>query len=164
MAKGTVTLKVSIRKVYGWDWDQCNTFKILVTIVHILSFPVTNTLPRVLVAQSCLIVCDPTDYSLPGSSVHEILQARILEWVAISFSRRSSWPRDWTQVSSTVGIVGRHFTSWTTGEVVSTNYRLNELEKEEQTKLKISGRKEIIKIRDKIERHWNQDLVFGNDK
>ena len=40
-----------------------------------------------LVAQSCLTLCDPMDYSLPGSSVHGILQARILEWVAIPFSR-----------------------------------------------------------------------------
>ena len=47
--------------------------------------------------------------SLPVSSVHGILQARILEWVAISFSRGSSWPRDWTQVSC---IAGRWFTSW----------------------------------------------------
>ena len=47
-----------------------------------------------LVAQSCLTLCDPMDYSLPGSSVHGILQARILQWVAISFSRGSSQPRD----------------------------------------------------------------------
>ena len=46
------------------------------------------------VAQSCLTLCDPMDCSLPGSSVHGILQARILEWVAISFSRGSSQPRD----------------------------------------------------------------------
>ena len=39
-----------------------------------------------------------TNYSLPGSSIHGIFQARILEWVAMSFSRRSSWPRDWTRV------------------------------------------------------------------
>ena len=51
------------------------------------------------------------DWSLPGSSVHGIFQARILEWVAISFSRRSSQPRDWTQVSH---IVGRRFTVWAT--------------------------------------------------
>ena len=44
-------------------------------------------------AQSCLTLCDPVDCSLPGSSVHGILQARTLEWVAISFSRGSSWPR-----------------------------------------------------------------------
>ena len=53
------------------------------------------------------------DYSLPGSTIHGILQARILEWVAISFSRRSSRPRDWTQVSR---IVGRRFTIWATRE------------------------------------------------
>ena len=59
------------------------------------------------VAQSCPTLCDPMDCSLPGFSVHGIFQARILEWVAISFSRRSSQPRDWTRVSL---IVGRRFT------------------------------------------------------
>ena len=52
-------------------------------------------------------LCDPMDCSPPGSSIHGFLQTRILEWVAIFFSRRSSQPRDWTQVSC---IVGRHFT------------------------------------------------------
>ena len=46
------------------------------------------------VTQSCLTLCDPMDCSLPGSSLHRILQARVLEWVAISFSRGSSQPRD----------------------------------------------------------------------
>ena len=68
------------------------------------------------VAQPCLTLCDPMDCSLPGSSVDGIFQARILEWVAISFSRRSSWPRDWTQDSC---IVGRCFTVWATREVLS---------------------------------------------
>ena len=45
------------------------------------------------VAQSCPTLCDPMDCSLPGSSVHGILRARVLEWVAISFSRGSSQPR-----------------------------------------------------------------------
>ena len=45
---------------------------------------------KVLVAQSCLTRCDPMDYSPPDSSVHGILQARILEWVAIPFSKESS--------------------------------------------------------------------------
>ena len=45
------------------------------------------------------LFCNPMDYSLPGSSVHGILQARVLEWVAISSSRGSSQPRDWTHVS-----------------------------------------------------------------
>ena len=49
---------------------------------------------EVLIAQSCLTLCDPMDQSLPGSSVHGILQARKLEWVAIPFSRGSSRLRD----------------------------------------------------------------------
>ena len=49
--------------------------------------------------QSCPTLCNPRDYSLPGSSVHGILHARILEWVAISFSRKSSQPRDQTCIS-----------------------------------------------------------------
>ena len=53
------------------------------------------------------------DCSLPGSSVHGILQARILEWVAIPFSRGSSWLRDWTQVSHPAG---RFFAIWATME------------------------------------------------
>ena len=56
--------------------------------------------------QSCLTLCDPTDCSPSGSPIHGIFQARILEWVAISFSRASSWPRDRTLVSRTAG---RHF-------------------------------------------------------
>ena len=55
------------------------------------------------VTQSCLTLCDPVDCSPPGSSIHEILQARILEWVAISFSRGSSRPKDRTQVSCIAG-------------------------------------------------------------
>ena len=50
-------------------------------------------------AQSCLTLWDHMDCSLPGSSVHRIFQARILEWVVISSSRGSSWPRGWTHVS-----------------------------------------------------------------
>ena len=61
------------------------------------------------VTQSCPSLCDPMDYT-----VHGILQARILEWVAFPFSRGSSQPRDWTQVSC---ITGRFFTSWATREV-----------------------------------------------
>ena len=57
---------------------------------------------------------DPMDCSSPGFSVHGILHARILEWVSISFSRGSSWPRDWTWVSCTAG---RLFTNWATQEI-----------------------------------------------
>ena len=78
---------------------------------HFLSTATSQTysLPQVLVAQSCPSLCNPMDCSLPGSSDHRIRQARILEWVAISFFRGSSRPRDWTWVSHTVG---RFFTIW----------------------------------------------------
>ena len=65
------------------------------------------------VAQLCPTLWDSMDCSLPGSSIHGIFQTRILEWVAISFSRRSSWPRDWTHISH---IIGRHFIVWATRE------------------------------------------------
>ena len=69
--------------------------------------------------QLCPALCNPTDYNLPGSSIHGIFQERTLEWVAISFSRRSSQLRDWTQVSCTVG---RYFTIWATREVWGKTY------------------------------------------
>ena len=65
------------------------------------------------IAQLCPTLCYPMDYSLPDSSVHGIFQARVLEWVAISFSRGSSWPRDRTWVSR---IAGRRFTISATRE------------------------------------------------
>ena len=65
------------------------------------------------VAQSCPTLCDPVDCSPPGSCIHGNLQARILEWVAISFSRGSSRPRDRTQDSC---ITGRCFNLWATRE------------------------------------------------
>ena len=64
------------------------------------------------VAKSCPILCDPMD-CLPGSSVRGILQAIVLEWIAISFSRGSSRPRTRTRVSRTVD---RRFTGWATRE------------------------------------------------
>ena len=64
-----------------------------------------------LVTQSHPTLWSPMNYSLPGSSVHEILQARILEWVTMPTSRGSSQPRDQTQASR---IAGRLFTIWAT--------------------------------------------------
>ena len=61
------------------------------------------------VAQSCLTLCDPMDGCLPGSEIHGIFQARILEWAAISFSRGSSQPRDRTCVFC---IADRRLTVW----------------------------------------------------
>ena len=73
-----------------------------------------------LVARSCLTLCDPVD-----SSVYGILQARILEWIAIPYSRASSWPRGRTRVSC---IAGRFFTAWVTREVLfpDSSYRILE--------------------------------------
>ena len=70
---------------------------------------------KVLFGQLCLTFCDCVDYSPPGSFVHGIPQARILEWVAIPFSRGSSWPRDQAWVSC---IAGRFFTIWATKSMV----------------------------------------------
>ena len=57
---------------------------------------------------------NPMDHSPPGSSVHGVLQARILEWVAIPFSGRSSLPRDWTLIHTSSALGGRFFTMSTT--------------------------------------------------
>ena len=65
------------------------------------------------VAQSCPTLCNPMDCIPPGSSIHGIFQARMLEWVAISFFRGSSWARDQAQASHTLG---RLFTIWVTRE------------------------------------------------
>ena len=70
---------------------------------------------KVLVVQSCQVLCNPKDCNPPGFSVLGILQARILEWFAMPFSSGSSRPRDQTQVSS---IAGRFFTIWATRELI----------------------------------------------
>ena len=80
---------------------------------HIYVAAAAKSLEKSEVAQSCPILCDPMDCSLSVFSVHGIFQARILEWVPISFSR-SSWPRDGTPVF----IAGRCFTGWATREVL----------------------------------------------
>ena len=102
----------------GWNGNEKVTFPAL-TGFHYNVRPEIKTWSRSLkkeseVTQSCLTLCDPMDCSLSGSSIHGILQAGILKWVATSFSRRSSQPRDWTRVSHTIG---RHLTIWATREV-----------------------------------------------
>ena len=79
---------------------------------------------KVLVTQLCPTLYNPVDCSSPGFSVHGILQARILEWVAISFSRGSSQPRDRTQISC---IAGRFFTRWATREAQGSRHSSNPL-------------------------------------
>jgi len=74
------------------------------------------------VVQSCLTLCDPIDCSLPGSSIHGIFQARILEWLTISSSRGSFWPRDQTCISC-VSCIGKHvFYHWVTWKAQAEAY------------------------------------------
>ena len=88
------------------------------TDISYIDRKITINLPgKVLVAQSCLTLCDPMDYSLPSFSVHGILQARILECVAIPFSRGSSRARNHAWVFY---IAGRFFTIWDTREAPYT--------------------------------------------
>ena len=69
-------------------------------------------------AQSCLTPCDPMDYNLPDSSALETFQARVLEWVAIFYSRGSSRPRDWTETSY-VSCIGRWILyHWLDNEII----------------------------------------------
>ena len=70
---------------------------------HLISASCAPEKLKVLAAQSCPTLCHPVDCSPPGSSVHVIFQARVLEWAAILFSRGSSQPRDWTWVSCFAG-------------------------------------------------------------
>ena len=77
---------------------------------------------KVSVRQLCPTFCIPMDWSLPGSSAHEILQARILEWVAVPLSRGSSQPKDWTQISCNAG---GFFTIWATREAPNTYISIN---------------------------------------
>ena len=92
-------------------YDYIYSLKIKNSFSKNLTFAMPAAAAKLL--QLCLTLCDPKDYSLPGSSVYGIFQAKVLEWVAISFSRGSSRPGDWTQVSH---IVGRCFTLWATRE------------------------------------------------
>ena len=92
------------------NWDS--SFSWIVRIKYTINRTIMCS-----VAQLCLTLGDPMGCSRPGSSAFEIFQARILEWAAISCSRGSSWPRDWTHISC---IAGRFFTTSTTWEAPST--------------------------------------------
>ena len=92
---------------------NCHSEKLFFIVFHyVCSFCTYINSHLTLKSLSHVRLCvNPWTVALPSFSVHGIFQARILEWVAISFSRRSSRPRDWTQVSH---IVGRRFTIWAT--------------------------------------------------
>ena len=76
---------------------------------------VLKQVSEVNITQSYPTLCDPMNYSLPGSSVHGILQARILEWVTVPFSKEPSQPRGQIQVSR---IAGTFFTIWAAAEAL----------------------------------------------
>ena len=88
----------------GMYYTEQKTFKESSLSVSIVKSEVT---------QLCLTLCDPMDCRLPGSPVHGIFQARVLEWITISFSRESFQSKDSTQLSH---IAGRYFTIWSTRE------------------------------------------------
>ena len=117
--------------LYAWINLHCY-FEVMVDSVQYNFFKVgrKRTSHLLLCAKSlqlCVTLWDPMDCSPSGSSAHKILQARILEWVAISFSRGSSRPRDRTRVSWGSYIADRFFTSEPPGEALSSITRVPEL-------------------------------------
>ena len=106
----------------GWAWP-CSQLLAFVSLVAVdilaqhrpwlLSGWRVNSCACML-SQLCPTLCDPMGCSLPGSSIHGISHARIVEWVAISFSREFSWPRDRTHISCVSCTAGKFFTIWAT--------------------------------------------------
>ena len=98
-------------------------------------------------AQLCPTLCDPMDCSLPWSSVHEILQVRILEWAAMPSSRGSSWPRDQTNISYVFCIAGGFFTTESTWQAPSVIvYDINCTEGKRWLSVRSRGRHKFAEI------------------
>ena len=97
---------------------MCSVFIRIINISAIFghSHVIILSCMRAQLLQRCPTLCDPVDWSLPASSVHGVLQARILEWVAMPSFRGSSQPRDWTQASCISCTAGKFFTNWATWE------------------------------------------------
>ena len=109
----TLLLWVRVRNMPWFFWILCLAYLKLSIAKKTRPPSLEDYAVLCLVTQSCPTLCDPMDCGLPGSSVHGILQARILEWDVMSSSRWSSQPRDWTQLSH---ITGRFFTILATRE------------------------------------------------
>ena len=101
----TSTLIILFQFFFGYTFSlsQTHTYTFMYVYMFIIHTHAFIIIIFLKVVQSYLTLCDPMDCSPPGSSVHGILQARILEWVAIPFSRGYSQPRDQTQVSRIAG-------------------------------------------------------------
>ena len=110
-----VAISSSMGSSWPRNWSHVSCISCRWVLYHWATGEAYETVWKVLVAQSGQTLSDPMVCSPSGSSVQGILQARILEWVAISFSRESSQPRDWTQVSC---IADRFFTVWATREAL----------------------------------------------
>ena len=117
----TAACQASLSITSFWSLLKLMSIELVMPSNHLILCCPLLLLPSILwkwseseVAQSCLTLCNLMDCSLPGSSVHGIFQAIVLEWIAISFSRGSSRPRDGTWVSH---ILDRCFTVWATREL-----------------------------------------------
>ena len=112
----SIELALSTNMERSWSRDLLNS---LCLLQHLLPLVVRGPLIACARMLSCFsrarLFCNPMDYSPPGSSVHGILQLRILELVAMPSSRESSLPRDWTCISC---IAGRLFIHWSTWEAM----------------------------------------------
>ena len=105
---------IKVRNVRNLHVYILNIYSIVSVLFNVVSIHFLITV-LALVTQLCPMLCDPMDCSPPGSSAHGILQARILEWFAISYSKGSSQPKDRTLVS---WIAGVFFTVWGTREAL----------------------------------------------
>ena len=112
-----IILQLKINKLKKNTWIVLPFPHSLPNVVASQRDKALNNAPKSL--QSCLTLCNPMDCSPPGSSVHGILQARILEWVAIPLSKGSSQPRDRTQISFSSCTASRFFTTEPLGKPTS---------------------------------------------
>ena len=102
-----------LQSTHGQSWTQLRNFHSLISKYFMVLYHLAAVAAAAKSLQPGLTLCDPTDGNLPGSSGQGILQARILECVAVPFPRESSQPRDGTEVSH---IAGEFFTIWNTRE------------------------------------------------
>ena len=104
-----------------WNSFSFRLFRNLTLLVCVYFVLMCTWFVCCVLTQSCMTFCDPMGCSPPGTSVHGILQVRTLEWVAISLSRGSSWPRDSTHISG-ISCTGRqilyHWVTWEAGLTV----------------------------------------------
>ena len=104
---------------YSWSINVSLVWILLWICCNILLVSSFNYYDCLCECSPCLTLCDPTDSSPPDSSVHGIFYTRILEWVAISYFRGSSWTRDWTCVSC-ISYTGKEiFYHWATWEALN---------------------------------------------